>query len=131
MTQYWPNVKYAENDPEYTEFWDHEWTKHGTCSGLSQYEYFNTSIAMIESFGTPDIFSDAVGSTMSASDLRDAFGGSNYASLQCTSSEYINGVYTCWDMDTETHLPTVQIECPDDVIAEDTCSVSTLQVSSF
>jgi hypothetical protein len=29
MTQYWPDVKYTETDPNYPSFWDHEWTKHG------------------------------------------------------------------------------------------------------
>ena len=61
MTTYWPNVKYAENDPKYTEFWEHEWTKHAykrlinyiviycrTCSGLSQYDYFDLSIKLIK-----------------------------------------------------------------------------------
>ena len=131
MTMYWPDVKYAEDDSEYTEFWAYEWGKHGTCSGLSQINYFNSTISMIESFGTPTIYSDAVGSTIDASALRDAFGGSTYASLQCDSTMYVNGVYTCWDMDSTTHLPTVQIECPSDVQAEDTCTVDTLKVTSF
>lgn len=86
---------------------------------------------MIQTFGTPAIYSSAVGSTIDASTLRDAFGGDAFASLQCTSSKYVNGVYTCWDMDPVTHFPTVQIECPADVIAEDTCTVATLEVASF
>jgi ribonuclease T2 len=131
MTQYWPDVKYAESDPNYTEFWNHEWTKHGTCSGLSQLTYFNSTINLIQSFGTPSVFTSAVGSTISASTLRDAFGGKTYASLQCTSTKYVNGVYTCWDRSTSTGLPTKQIECPSDVQAEDTCTVSTLVVESF
>lgn len=131
MTTYWPDVKYAEDDPEYTEFWEHEWTKHGTCSGLSQINYFNATISMIESFGTPSVYSNAVGSTIDATTLRDAFGGSSFASLQCTSQKYVNGVYTCWGMDPVTNFPTNQIECPSDVVAEDTCTVETLEVSSF
>lgn len=86
---------------------------------------------MIQSFGTPSIYSDAVGSTIDAGDLRDAFGGAAYASLQCDSGKYVNGVYTCWDMDSVTHLPTTQIECPSDVQDEDTCTASTLEVTSF
>ena len=78
-------------------------------------------MAMIESYGTPSVFSSAVGSTIDASVLRNAFGGSSFASLQCTSQKYVNGVYTCWDMDPVTFFPTVQIECPSDVLAEDTC----------
>lgn len=29
MTTYWPNVEYDVSSPDYTEFWEHEWTKHG------------------------------------------------------------------------------------------------------
>lgn len=31
MTTYWPDVEYQETDPDYDDFWIHEWDKHGTC----------------------------------------------------------------------------------------------------
>lgn len=31
MTTYWPDVEYQETDPNYDDFWIHEWEKHGTC----------------------------------------------------------------------------------------------------
>jgi len=27
-----------------TEFWDHEWSKHGTCTNFTQINYFNKSL---------------------------------------------------------------------------------------
>eukprot|EP00128_Syssomonas_multiformis_P002201 Colp12_sorted_trinity150504_noHs@23754 len=51
MTKYWPEVEYEVTDPEYTSFWEHEWSKHGTCSGLSQDDYFQTTVNLIKSFG--------------------------------------------------------------------------------
>jgi ribonuclease T2 len=131
MTEYWPNVKAYENTTAYDDFWDHEWTKHGTCSGLDQFTYFNTTISLLQQYGTPQVFQDAVGSTMAASTLRDAFGGPTYASLQCTSTKFINGVYWCFERDAVTYLPGKQIVCPSDVQKEDTCSSATLTVDSF
>jgi len=29
MTQYWPNVQAEETSPNYDDFWQHEWDKHG------------------------------------------------------------------------------------------------------
>mmetsp|Transcript_7170 Transcript_7170/g.10665 ORF Transcript_7170/g.10665 Transcript_7170/m.10665 type:complete len:223 (+) Transcript_7170:73-741(+) len=130
MTTYWPDTEYAESDPNYDEFWTHEWTKHGTCSNLSQYDYFSATIALIKKFGTPADYTAAVGSTISASTLRDDFGGPSYASLQCSGGNYVNGVFTCWGVD-EAYMPTVQIECPEDVQGEDTCTSETLEVASF
>jgi ribonuclease T2 len=129
MTTYWPNVQYAESDPNYDSFWEHEWTKHGTCSGLSQLSYFNNSINLIKQLGTPSDVTAATGSTMSASTLRNDFGGATYASLQCTSSSYVNGVFTCWS--STNGIPTTQIQCPADVQKEDTCTASTVKIESL
>jgi len=129
MTQYWPNVQYLETDSNYDSFWEHEWTKHGTCSGLTQFEYFQNTLNLIKSFGTPKSVTAAVGGTISAASLRNDFGGSEYVSLQCTSGKYLNGAYTCWSK--VNNLPTAQIVCGTDVQKEDTCTASTLTVTSF
>merc|ERR1719502_1474299 len=75
MIEMWPNVQDAEGSDDYTDFWDHEWTKHGTCSGLNQTVYFNTTINLVKDFGTPSIVTNNVGKSVNADDIRDAFGG--------------------------------------------------------
>ena len=59
MKYYWPNVKVADNNPDYTSFWEHEWAKHGTCTGLSQKQYFQYGIELIRTFGSPTILAEA------------------------------------------------------------------------
>eukprot|EP00428_Durinskia_dybowskii_P067542 CAMPEP_0170369260 /NCGR_PEP_ID=MMETSP0117_2-20130122/7888_1 /TAXON_ID=400756 /ORGANISM="Durinskia baltica, Strain CSIRO CS-38" /LENGTH=202 /DNA_ID=CAMNT_0010623967 /DNA_START=169 /DNA_END=777 /DNA_ORIENTATION=- len=131
MIQYWPDVQYVVTDPEYPQFWEHEWTKHGTCSGLSQDDYFQTTINLAKSFGTPQCLMDAAdaGTDVDAATLRTQMGGSSYASLQCTSGKYLSGVYTCWK--EENGIPTTQTECPADVLSEDNCTSDTLVVETF
>lgn len=129
MTTYWPNVQYTTTDPNYTDFWEHEWSKHGTCSGLSQYDYFTASLNLIKQLGTPSDYSAAVGGYIDATQLRNDFGGANRAALQCTSSKYVNGVYTCWNQ--QNGIPTTQRDCPSDVVHEDTCTVQSLYVESL
>lgn len=129
MLKYWPNVQYAESDPDYDEFWTHEWTKHGTCTGLSQQDYFSNALDLIKKFGTPASVTKAVGSTISADSLRTDFGGAKYVSLQCTSGKYLVGAYTCWSQ--INGKPNTQISCPTDVQGEDTCTSATLTVQTF
>ena len=31
-------------------FWSHEWTKHGTCSGLTQHDYFNDTLGLLNTW---------------------------------------------------------------------------------
>ena len=125
MITYYPDVKYAESDPDYDSFWEHEWDKHGTCSQLSQYDYFQQAILLAETFVTPEILYKYINTTdsLSTSDLRNALGGSTYAALQCSNTNILTGVYTCW-----SHSPVLQIECPQSVQSEDTCSSEYLNI---
>jgi len=120
MNQYWPNVQAKTTDSDYDDFWTHEWTKHGTCSGLAQTDYFNTTINLATSFGTPSIFTDNVGKSVSGDDLRSALGGKTKASLICSNGNQLTGAYTCWNQ--ENGVPTTQATCPSCVQDEDTCS---------
>lgn len=129
MTTYWPDVQYLETDPDYDSFWEHEWTKHGTCTGLSQYDYFTNGLNLVKSFGTPSSVTSNVGGTVSASTLRNDFGGASYVALQCNGGSYLSGAYTCWSQNNG--IPNKQITCPSDVIGEDTCTSSTISIPSF
>jgi ribonuclease T2 len=125
MITYYPDVKYEETDPDYDSFWEHEWDKHGTCSGLSQYDYFQQAILLAETFTTPEVLHKYINTinSFAASDLRNAFGGSTYTALQCSNTNILTGVYTCW-----SHSPVLQIECPKSVQSEDTCSADKLTI---
>jgi ribonuclease T2 len=129
MTQYWPDVQYAETDPDYDSFWEHEWTKHGTCTGLNQTAYFQATIDLAKSFGTPSMVTSSVGGTLDAASLRTAFGGSTKVSLQCDSGKYLSGAFTCWS--NVGGYPKAQVTCPSDVQSEDTCSSATITVNSL
>jgi ribonuclease T2 len=117
MYFYWPNINKIPGDPEYDSFWIHEWDKHGTCSLYSQPEYFQHALDLIQWMETPDLFVEAktnatINNYINATDLRTAFSS---CALECNNGEYISGVYTCWS--TELN----QIECPAEIIKEDTC----------
>lgn len=130
MTKYWPNAQYNPDDySDYTEFWEHEWTKHGTCSGLDQITYFNTTINLLQTLTTSSLVTNSVGSTVNANDLRNDYGGNSYVALQCESTKYLSGIFTCWSQ--VNGIPNKQVECPAEVQGEDTCTVDTISVSSF
>lgn len=39
------------------QFWSHEWYRHGSCTGLSQSRYFNTTLQLDQANLVSDIFS--------------------------------------------------------------------------
>lgn len=131
MNHYWPNVKSELSDPDYFSFWQHEWTKHGTCTTLTQDVYFNSTINLSKVFGTPSIITQNIGKSVQASLIRDSFGGNNMVALQCESGQYLSGVYTCWSISTIDGTPDKQIVCPNDVHNEDTCSNDELIIPGF
>ena len=131
MTEKWPDVQYDENSTDYDSFWEHEWTKHGTCSNLSQQNYCESALNLTSDLLTPTVLHDAIGSTMNADVLRDALGS---VSLQCTSGsdsydDILTGVYTCWLQNDG--YPTEQTVCPDEVINEDTCTSQNVSILSL
>eukprot|EP00760_Papus_ankaliazontas_P028008 PhM_4_TR3474/c1_g3_i1/m.77886/K01166/E3.1.27.1; ribonuclease T2 len=44
LATYWPTCDGGKED----DFLSHEWTKHGTCSGWSQYTYFTTALTVFK-----------------------------------------------------------------------------------
>ncbi len=127
MLTYWPNSKATESSPNYDSFWKYEWEKHGTCTPLSQYDYFFHAIRLAKLQGTPSLITNSVGSFVSATALRNAFGGLKFVSLQCKSRSYLYEVRTCWSQ--EDGHPTNPRECPRDL--KDTCSSAFLKIASF
>lgn len=48
MKKYWPTCQSGTNE----DFWSHEWSKHGTCTGMSQDAYFSKAISLYKSYNT-------------------------------------------------------------------------------
>lgn len=47
MKKYWPTCESGTND----SFWSHEWSKHGTCTGMTQDAYFAKGISLYKAYG--------------------------------------------------------------------------------
>ena len=47
MNMYWMS---CVNGNTNEKFWQHEWNKHGTCSGMSQEEFFSTAISLYKEY---------------------------------------------------------------------------------
>ena len=45
MDQLWPTCQSSGSDDQ---FWGHEWSKHGTCSGLDEHSYFETALDLAQ-----------------------------------------------------------------------------------
>lgn len=41
------------------DFWEHEWSKHGTCSGFTQHDYFQSSIDLYNNYDITGALSSA------------------------------------------------------------------------
>jgi len=127
----WPNVKVRSGEDGYMGFWDHEWTKHGTCTGLRQDAYFKT--ALDNALATPDIVGDNYGESVKKVDLIQGFVDASSASQSSTgdaanmfvavcdhSGKYLSEVRVCLDMD-DNGFPAGVCECPTTVLNEGQC----------
>lgn len=133
LIEYWPNVKSSPTDwAAYEGFWTHEWGKHGTCTGMSQRDYFEAALEQLQKLGTPSVISENVGKApVSKAAIQAAYGGPSKVSLSCGGGSFLSAVATCWTVDKASHLPAEQIACPASVIKEDTCTGTTITISGF
>jgi len=116
LREHWPDEQ-AASWPNYihSDLWEHEWGKHGTCSGLDQYDYFYTSLVLDQLLPTPPSISSNIGSSVQLSKLLEYYGKiSNpcpegedcIVGIRCKNG-YLSDVTTCW---SKQNLK--QIICP-------------------
>ncbi|KAI4381357.1 hypothetical protein MLD38_007436 [Melastoma candidum] len=133
MQRNWPTLACPSADG--TQFWSHEWSKHGTCSEsvLDQHSYFEAALSLrektnllqaLESAGIkPDGNSYSLGSIKDA--IKESTGHTPY--IQCNTDESGNSqlyqVYICVDS-SGSEL----IDCP--VFPRGKCS-SEIEFPSF
>jgi len=104
---YWPNEEDPSGSDLGNSLWNHEWGKHGTCSGMPQKAYFQQAMDLEVGMPTPSVITDNIGSSCALTDLQAAFGaqdcedvGDCIVGFQCASQNgqlYLSGITTCWD----------------------------------
>jgi len=133
LHMFWPDEKNPDW-PNYisSEFWDHEWGKHGTCSGLDDYDYLWQAISVHEVLMTPPVISSHTGSSVLLPELMVYYSGSSgscpqgspcIVGLNC-SDGYLSDVTTCWTK------AGIQRTCPWEVIDHSKCP-DTIKIRSF
>lgn len=117
MEEKWPNVKADKDSSGHTQFWEHEWSKHGTCSGLLQFDYFSSALGLL--LETPSVVKEGYGGDVDKAELLEGYGGENMAALVCKSG-YLSEVRACFEK-TENGLPGERMDCPEKVLSEGDC----------
>eukprot|EP00567_Pseudictyota_dubia_P008553 CAMPEP_0197444376 /NCGR_PEP_ID=MMETSP1175-20131217/9879_1 /TAXON_ID=1003142 /ORGANISM="Triceratium dubium, Strain CCMP147" /LENGTH=257 /DNA_ID=CAMNT_0042975155 /DNA_START=41 /DNA_END=813 /DNA_ORIENTATION=- len=116
----WPNVKADRRDePGYTDFWAHEWSKHGTCSGLDQSTYFGT--ALDRAVPTPYLVKERYGAKIAKVDLLESYGGIGSVSLICERGHYLREARFCLQKHFNNTAGERMLPCPGTVLSEDNC----------
>jgi len=80
---------------------EHEWSKHGTCTGWSAQHYFETIVKLNEQLATPPIITNNLGKTVSYQALLRAYGGNaRHVFFSCDrihKKQYLSQILTLWD----------------------------------
>ncbi|CAM9850497.1 unnamed protein product, partial [Chrysoparadoxa australica] len=119
LEESWPNVKEDKRAAEYESFWEHEWSKHGTCTTLSQGMYFKTAVKMLEAVGTPDVMIWSGTGEAEREDIANFYGGDKMVLLEC-SHTYISQILLCFDKQEDDCVGD-QIKCPEALLEKDNC----------
>ena len=119
MNTYWPST-----DGPNEEFWKHEWEKHGTCSGLSQIDYFNTILNLHSSLPTPEFIKKNKGNEVKTKELENLLKNEKNSIVTCSDNK-LSGYRICYEQ--LDGIPTKQILCPPRVI-EEGCKIENILI---
>lgn len=118
LAQNWPNVKApVAASPGHEAFWAHEWSKHGTCSGLTQQDYFMTALDLL--LPTPSVVKENYGSVAKRKDLEEGYLGSDMSVFVCKRG-YLSEVRVCFEK-TGDGSPGERVTCPPSLLKSDSC----------
>lgn len=102
----WPALGPTMSPDENYGFWSYEWKKHGTCSSLSQENYFSTAVNLSSRYDPDAVLADnSLINTSSATnvdlyDLKDMFTeawGGITPMISCNDGTYLYEVWMCVD----------------------------------
>lgn len=133
LDKYWPVEQGGDH------LWQHEWGKHGTCSGMSPSKYLQSAIMVDQIVGTCPLVQKNVGGTVKTADLIAWYnnqaaangakgtqdgskGDKSYVALSCHSG-FLSDVTTCYD--NTLH----QIPCPSSL--RRSCNDDTVKIATF
>ena len=127
LEQYWPNVKALQPTSEhFLESWQHEWSKHGTCTGLTQKEYFQA--ALNNFVETPNLIAQNYGGRVNKSDLLKSYGIETV--LHCSNKEWLSEVWICLGV-SDTGEPLQRVACPKSAGEDNTCESEEIRIAKF
>mmetsp|Transcript_5634 Transcript_5634/g.12821 ORF Transcript_5634/g.12821 Transcript_5634/m.12821 type:complete len:297 (+) Transcript_5634:165-1055(+) len=122
----WPNIKASSTSPAHQAFWSHEWQKHGTCSGLTQHDYFATALDLL--LPTPSIVKENYGSVVKRGDLEEGYEGGDMSVLVCKNG-YLSEVRVCYEK-VDGGVVGKRVTCPATILKEESCG-DEIKIASF
>mmetsp|Transcript_16884 Transcript_16884/g.28042 ORF Transcript_16884/g.28042 Transcript_16884/m.28042 type:complete len:278 (+) Transcript_16884:131-964(+) len=135
MEHYWPNVQaLTPTAHHFFDFWKHEWSKHGTCSGLTQLQYFEAALAHF--VNTPSILADNYGGTVNKTDLLEAYSNNGDEAdagnviLACQAKHWLSNVRICVGV-MPNGKATKREPCPSMVISNNSCVGEVIRIAKF
>lgn len=124
----WLNIKALPGSKSHAGFWEHEWSKHGTCTGLSQLDYFSGALKQL--IDTPSIVKEAEmnQSFVKRDELLKFYGGNEFAVLVCERG-YLSEVRVCHQKEMDGNVGE-RMGCPEAILGENSCG-SEIKIAKF